>query len=247
MFTDNLVECRRTPMDARRAVALPLVAGAHAALAAALVLASVWSLRYVSEPPVIIVPNIPVVLVPPPAGGPRPDQPAPAVAAPSAASEQVPWEIPEAAPVVYAQEAVTATGSGQGVEGGIDDWIGPGGGGWGGDAFTGVLKPPRPPEPDLGPLQIGGDIRAPVRMVPLTPLYPEAARKAGKQGVVVLRLTIDREGRVTEVREVAGLPFGLTQAAMEAARKLRFQPAYRASTGRPVECYFDLSVEFRIN
>ena len=35
--------------------------------------------------------------------------------------------------------------------------------------------------------------------------------------------------------------------AVEAARRQKFKPAYRASTGQAVECYFDLSVEFRIN
>jgi protein TonB len=232
MFTDNLVESRSNRLEARRVAVLPVVAGAHAALAAALVLASVWSLQYVTEPPIIIIPNIPVKLMPPPGRGDQPKPPAGTERPrPNPATAVTPLVIPETAPVIY-DSAAQEPGDGTGVVGGIvidgsDD------GGWDPNGTPGGLSVPRPPEPESGPLAIGGDIKAPVRLAPLVPVYPETARKAGKQGVVVLRLTIDKEGRVTEVAVVSGLPFGLTQAAVDAARTL--------------ECYFDLSVEFRIN
>lgn len=246
MFADNLVESRSNRLEARRVAVLPLVAGAHAALAAALVLASVWSLQYVTEPPIIIIPHIPVKLMPPPGGGgpkqdtqterPKPDR----------SAVVPPIVIPETDPVIYDAEPGNDS-RGVGVEGSIDvdDW-GDGMGTGGGD-LPGDFDVPKPPEPDRGPLAIGGDVRAPVRLVPLVPVYPETARKAGRQGTVVLRLIIDREGRVTDVEVIGGLPFGLTQAAVEAARNLRFKPAFRASTGQAVDCFFDLSVEFRIN
>ncbi|WP_437803429.1 TonB-dependent siderophore myxochelin receptor MxcH [Sorangium sp. So ce693] len=57
--------------------------------------------------------------------------------------------------------------------------------------------------------------------------YPQAAREAGLEGSVVLRLTIDAEGRVTgaEVAEPAG--HGFDEAAREAALRFRFTPARR--------------------
>ena len=247
MFTNNLIDSRNDPVEARRLAVLPLVAGAHAALAAALVLASVWSLRYVTEPPIPYVPSIQVRLVPPPGGGgprheagaerPKPD---PAINVP-------PIIVPPTEPVIYSAAVEGPGDDGTGVDGGIGEWFGTGDGGGEAGGLPGSVAVPRPPVPDAGPLEIGGDVRAPVRLSPLTPAYPEAARKAGRMGTVSLRLTIDRQGAVTDVLVVSGLPFGLTQAAADAARRLRFKPAYRASTGQPVECYFDLSVEFRLN
>ena len=246
MFTDNLVESRSNRLEARRVAVLPLVAGVHVIVAAALVLASVWSLRYATEPQVIHISIIPEKFPPPPGPGPKPDQSPAAANHPSQRNDQTPWEIPEDPPFIYTEEPGQADTGGRGVPGGLDI-DGLGGGEFDPNGTPGGLNIPHPPEPDTGPLQIGGDVKAPVRLAPLVPVYPEMARKAGKQGIVVLRLTIDKEGRVTDVQVVSGLPFGLTQAAAEAARRLLFKPAYRVSSGKPVECYFDLSVEFRIN
>lgn len=245
MFAENLVESRTTSMEARRIAVLPLVAGAHALLAAALVLASAWSLQYVTDPPVIFVPSIQVKLMPPPGGG-GPKQNAPAERPkPDRSADVTPVVIPETDPVIYDAEPGNDP-QGPGVPGAPDiDWgIGNGDGIY---YPSGVIDVPTPPDPDPGPLAIGGDVQAPVRLGPLTPVYPEAARKARVQGTVVLRLVIDRDGRVSGLQVVNGLPFGLTEAAVEAATRLRFKPAFRASTGLPVECYFDLSVAFRIS
>jgi protein TonB len=245
MFTENLVESRSMRMEARRVLVLPLVAGAHAALLGALAVASVWSLRYVAGPPVVVTPSIPVALVPPPTGGGHKPIAAAERPRPKPAAVDFLAAVPLDAPVIY--DAEPAPGPpGDGVIGGFDGLFGDGSGDGGLGGLPGGLDVPRPPEPETGPLTVGGDICAPVRTAALAPVYPEAARKAGIQGVVLLRLTIDREGRVTDVRVLGGLPFGLTQAAEEAARRLTFRPAYHCPTGRPVACYFDLSVAFRI-
>ncbi len=61
-----------------------------------------------------------------------------------------------------------------------------------------------------------GDFRVP---------YPPAAKKAGITGAVILELLIDQSGAVRQVVLVDGPGFGLNEAALEAARKLRFKPA----------------------
>ncbi len=60
--------------------------------------------------------------------------------------------------------------------------------------------------------------------------HPPAAREAGVEGVVVVRLTIDAHGTVThvEVEEGPGGGWGFEQAAVTAARGLSFRPAKRA-------------------
>lgn len=62
--------------------------------------------------------------------------------------------------------------------------------------------------------------------------YPAAAASAGVQGDVILRLTIDVEGRVTQVEVVEPAGHGFDEAAREAARRFEFQPATR--DGKPI-------------
>ncbi|WP_437291689.1 TonB-dependent siderophore myxochelin receptor MxcH [Sorangium sp. So ce406] len=57
--------------------------------------------------------------------------------------------------------------------------------------------------------------------------YPEAARAAGEEGSVVLRLTIDAEGRVTSAEVATPAGRGFDEAAQEAALRFRFTPARR--------------------
>ncbi len=57
--------------------------------------------------------------------------------------------------------------------------------------------------------------------------YPEAAAKAGLQGDVILKLTIDREGKVTKADVMEALGSGFDEAAQAAALLFRFKPATR--------------------
>lgn len=58
--------------------------------------------------------------------------------------------------------------------------------------------------------------------------YPAEALQAGREGSVVLRLTIDATGGVTEAQVIESLGFGLDEAASAAALKFRFAPAHHA-------------------
>lgn len=62
--------------------------------------------------------------------------------------------------------------------------------------------------------------------------YPEEARKAGIQADVVLKLTIDAEGRVTDAEVTEPVGNGFDDAARAAALKFEFEPATR--DGKPV-------------
>jgi protein TonB len=74
------------------------------------------------------------------------------------------------------------------------------------------------------------------------PVYPEAARRANLQGVVVLDAIIAADGTVVNIRPVSGAE-ALVSAAMDAARWWRFRP-YRVQ-GEPAPVETTLSVEFR--
>jgi TonB family protein len=55
--------------------------------------------------------------------------------------------------------------------------------------------------------------------------YTEEARRNNVSGQVVLRVLFAETGQVTRIRVVSGLPFGLTERAIDAARQIEFEPA----------------------
>ena len=77
------------------------------------------------------------------------------------------------------------------------------------------------------------------------PKYPDSAWLGREQGVVVLRLHIDPQGRVarTELRRSSGHP-ALDQAAMTALAQWRFVPALR--DGVAVPSYRDQATDFQL-
>jgi TonB family protein len=75
------------------------------------------------------------------------------------------------------------------------------------------------------------------------PVYPDAAREAGTQGLVVLDAVIATDGTVKGLRAVAG-PAMLSQAALDAVQSWKYAP-YRVQ-GSPVEVETTVSVDFRL-
>jgi TonB family protein len=76
------------------------------------------------------------------------------------------------------------------------------------------------------------------------PVYPEAARKAGIQGLVVLDAVIAPDGSVKRLRPVSG-PKLLVQSATEAVQSWKFEPYL--SGGQAVEVGTTIAVEFRLD
>ena len=62
------------------------------------------------------------------------------------------------------------------------------------------------------------------------PFYPELARKMNITGTVKIEVTVAPNGTVKEARIVGGHPV-LANAALDAAKKWRFEPATSESTG----------------
>lgn len=59
------------------------------------------------------------------------------------------------------------------------------------------------------------------------PTYPEEARIHNINGRVALTAVLCRSGHVTDIQIVKGLPFGLTESAMNAVKKVKFEPAQK--------------------
>src|SRR4030095_9498293 len=62
--------------------------------------------------------------------------------------------------------------------------------------------------------------------------YTNEARDAGVQGTVVLQVVFNVNGKITDIKVKRGLPYGLTENAIEAAKKIRFKPAMKE--GKPI-------------
>lgn len=77
------------------------------------------------------------------------------------------------------------------------------------------------------------------------PEYTSSARSAGVEGKVRVQIQVDESGAVTSAQVTSGLGYGLDEAALAVARKLRFSPAMRC--GKPVAASFALSFRFETN
>lgn len=74
------------------------------------------------------------------------------------------------------------------------------------------------------------------------PAYSDQARAAGVEGKVRIQLTVDTSGNVTQVRVLQGLGYGLDEAAVQAAKSARFEPAVRC--GKPESSTFTIAMRF---
>jgi TonB family protein len=128
----------------------------------------------------------------------------------------------------------TGKGTGRGSGSGGGDGDGNGNGRGDGDNVGGA-PPPRPKGPPLEPLKILSQPK---------PGYTEEARKNNITGSVRLRVTFSASGTITSITPVSGLPYGLTEQAIAAARRMQFIPEKRngvpVSKTRVVEYGFNI-------
>lgn len=81
-----------------------------------------------------------------------------------------------------------------------------------------------------------------VRLV--RPIYPYEARRLGKEGQVILKLSLEATGEVEAVEILQPAGFGMDEAARKAVQQSRFRPATRG--GRSVGCQAILPVRFTL-
>ena len=76
------------------------------------------------------------------------------------------------------------------------------------------------------------------------PVYTAEARARKIEGNVVLDVIFSANGSVDVLRVVRGLGYGLDQAAISAARRIRFRP--ERVDGKPVDAHARLQIVFRL-
>jgi periplasmic protein TonB len=196
---------------------------------------------------------IPVFALPPqvppalgvPNGGHKPSTPPAPVKPTTPVANTAPSTVPDH--VEPSTSATTTTGdpSATSNDSGSDQ---PQGVPWGVPHGVGVDGPPSTatvaPVPDV-PLPVGGDVKAPVVIRRVQPVYPKLALTARMNGTVIVECIIDKTGRVREAHVVRSTSTLFDQTAVDAVQQWQFAPG--SLHGQAVDTIFDLTVTFRVS
>ena len=138
------------------------------------------------------------------------------------------------APVEIPDEIGDEFGVPGGVEGGV-----PGG------VLGGIVGglPDAPAIDTTQPVRVGGDIKPPRKIKDVNPTYPDIARQARVQGIVILEAIIDPSGNVTNVRVLRSIPL-LNKSAIEAVQQWKYEPT--RLNGVPVPIVMTVTVNFAL-
>lgn len=181
-----------------------------------------------------------------PASAPPPPPPPPPPA-PKAAKvvKAIPRPVQEAkflAPIEVPDEIAPDEGIDLGIEGGVAGGVE---GGVPGGVVGGVVGGlPDAPPPPVQAIRVGGQIKEPKKLRNVDPVYPDIAKQARVQGIVILECTISPQGKVTNVKVLRGIPL-LDQAAIDAVRLWVYSPTLL--NGVPVPVIMTVTVNFRLN
>ena len=171
---------------------------------------------------------------PPPEVKPEPLPPVVAPVATVAANEiDRPGVIDEPAPK---ESESRGPGVGGGVGSGTGTGLGKGDGSGIGEGSGGGMGG--------GPYRPGSGVMPPRVIREVKAAYTEEARLRNLEGEVVLEIVVRRDGSVSDVKLVSGLPSGLNERAIAAVRQWRFAPATRL--GQPVDVIVEVAVEFKL-
>jgi TonB family protein len=107
------------------------------------------------------------------------------------------------------------------------------------DLITGSKQPAAP----AARVEVGGDVRTARMISSIPPVYPALAKAQHISGEVRIDALIDANGRVTTMKVVSG-PTLLHQAAMDALRQWKYQPA--TLDGKPVAMHLAVTIQFRL-
>jgi TonB family protein len=77
------------------------------------------------------------------------------------------------------------------------------------------------------------------------PQYVDTAVRASAEGTVILAVTITSRGHVKDIRVKQGMPYGLTERAIEAVRDWKLSPA-KNENGKRVAVRQDLTISFAL-
>jgi TonB family protein len=113
----------------------------------------------------------------------------------------------------------------------------------GGALGAGLVANTKQPAAPETPLPVGGDVKQAKLISSVPPVYPLLAKNQHVSGDVRIDALIDVSGRVTTMKIVSG-PTLLHQAAMDAMRQWKYQPA--SLNGSAVQMHLTVTIQFRL-
>jgi len=238
---EDLIESDVVKHKTKQSYTLPVSIAIHALVLLFVVVVPLLTSQDLPEPTSVVKAFFvePAAAPPPP---PPPPPPAPRQPnTPKPVSTPVPTENKFQAPIETPEQVKPDEGIDLGVEGGV-----PGGveGGVPGGVVGGVVGglPDAPPPPQA--VRVGGQIKEPKKLKHVNPAYPDIAKQARVQGVVILECTISPQGKVTDVKVLRGIPL-LDSAAIEAVKQWVYSPTLL--NGVPVPVIMTVTVNFRLS
>jgi len=247
MFETSVIRVQTRTAD-RRYGLLTLSVAAHAAIIIAIVAASLAQTTMPENAPnQMIIPFI--QSIPPALGTPdaRPAQRPATPPQPQAPRAPVPLTVQTAPQTIPStiEPAAASTSTGEDTNSSTGD-TGPVGVPWGSEHGVGVDGPPATPATieQTAPLPVTGDVRAPIVLRRVQPVYPRPALVARMNGFVIVECIIDRTGVVRDAKVLRSSSALFESSALEAVQQWQFTPG--SLHGRAVDTIFDLTVTFTI-
>jgi len=117
--------------------------------------------------------------------------------------------------------------------------VAPTGDALGGGLAAGGSKPLLP----SAPLPVGGDVKQAKLISSTPPLYPVLAKTQHIEGNVRVDALVDENGRISSMKVISG-PTLLHQAAMDAIRQWKYQPA--TLDGKTVPMHLTVTLQFKL-
>jgi protein TonB len=239
---EDLIESDVVAHKTKKSLTLPVSIALHAVILLAILVVPLLSSEVLPEPNAAVK----AFFVEPAAPPPPPPPPPPPAPKPVNVPRPVTTPPPTnpdtfTAPVDVPEEIMPEEGVDLGVDGGV-----PGGveGGVPGGVVGGVVGGLPDAPPPVQAVRVGGQIKEPKKLKNVPPVYPDIARQARVQGVVILECTISPQGKVTEVKVLRGIPL-LDQSAIDAVKQWVYTPTLL--NGVPVPVIMTVTVNFRLN
>ncbi len=86
---------------------------------------------------------------------------------------------------------------------------------------------------EMIPVRVGGEIKEPIKIKSVPPVYPAEAQRAGVQGAVIIEAVIDTDGTVKQTKILRSAP-GLDESALAAVRQWEYTPTLLNGVAVPV-------------
>jgi len=235
---EDLIDSDRVAHRTQQSKTLPLSLLLHTIAAALIVIVPLLSADQLPDP----ASAVKAFFVEPIAAPAPPPPPPPPAARPPNAPKMIPRPVVDhqfVAPVevpeeIIPEESIDMGEGAGGVEGGVP-------GGVVGGIVGGLPDAPPPP---VQAVRVGGQIKEPKKLKDIKPVYPDIAKQARVQGVVILECTISPQGKVTDVKVLRGIPL-LDQAAVEAVKQWVYTPTLL--NGVPVPVIMTVTVNFKLS